>query len=45
MLCRLGDPEMLAKIMAVDPYFITQVPGVPHKRQFDSAVLISDYIS
>lgn len=23
--CRLGDPEMLAKIMASDPYFITQV--------------------
>ena len=23
--CRLGDPELLAKVMAVDPYFITQV--------------------
>jgi hypothetical protein len=22
---RLGDPELLSKIMAADPYFITQV--------------------
>lgn len=22
---RLGDPEMLERIMAVDPYFVTQV--------------------